>query len=214
MATPLSPLRIVDAEFSAAAGPDGELPAPTLPEIAFAGRSNVGKSSLMNAIMGRRNLVRTSGTPGCTRTVNLFRCRCADGVDLFLTDLPGYGYAKRSKDERSSWGPLLERYLGQRPSLAALVILVDARRGAENEEDDLFEFLESSKAQRARVKTMLVATKLDKVPASKRKPELAKIKRKGVPVMGVSAETGEGTVELWAKIRHLIGVGIPVPDGA
>ncbi|MCC6647120.1 MAG: ribosome biogenesis GTP-binding protein YsxC [Polyangiaceae bacterium] len=209
MSTPLSPLRVVDADFFAAAGPGGELPAPTLPEIAFAGRSNVGKSSLMNALMGRRNLVRTSGTPGCTRAVNLFRARCADDVELLLADLPGYGYAKRSKDERTSWGPLLERYLGRRPSLAALVVLVDARRGIEDEERQLLEFVASTKAQRAPVATLIVATKLDKVPASRRKVELQRIRAEGAPVLGVSAESGDGVAAVWSRVRAVVGVGLP-----
>lgn len=162
----------------------------------------------MNALMGRRNLVRTSSTPGCTRAVNLFRARCADGVELLLADLPGYGYAKRSKDERSSWGPLLEHYLGRRPSLAALVVLVDARRGVEEEERQLFEFVASTKAQRAPVATLVVATKLDKVPASKQKPGLARLRAQGFDVVGVSAETGEGVPAVWARVRKLVGVGV------
>src|ERR1700759_4966605 len=92
--------RIVNAEFATAAKSDGEFPPPTRIEIACAGRSNVGKSSLLNKLMNRRNLARTSSTPGCTRQINFFEVRTAGGVNLSLVDLPGYGYAKRSKDER------------------------------------------------------------------------------------------------------------------
>ena len=207
-AAPPDPLRVVDASFAAAAGVGGELLPPTLPEIAFAGRSNVGKSSLMNSLMGRRNLVRTSGTPGCTRTVNLFHVRCADAAEMYLVDLPGYGYAKRSKGERSSWGPMLERYLGERASLRALVVLVDARRGMEPEEDELLEFVEAAKAARSKVPTLVVAIKIDKLPAAQRKPAVAKLARPGIPVLGVSAETGEGRDALWRRLRKLVGVGM------
>jgi GTP-binding protein len=94
-------LRIVEAQFVAAQGiSGGSLPAPTFTEIAFAGRSNVGKSSLINALVERKSLVRTSSTPGCTRQVNVFETRAKDGTVLHLVDLPGYGYAQRSKDER------------------------------------------------------------------------------------------------------------------
>ena len=198
---------IVDASFTAAAGPEGELPAPTMSEIAFAGRSNVGKSTLMNAMLGRKHLVRTSNTPGCTRTINMFHARAADGLELYLVDLPGYGYAKRSKSERSSWGPLLERYLSGRSSLRALVVLVDARRGLEEEESELLAFV-SGKAQVSRPKlpVFLVATKIDKLPSSQRKLFVAKAGREGLPALGVSGETGEGVDVLWKRLRGAMGV--------
>jgi GTP-binding protein len=197
----LDPTRVVDASFAAAAGPEGTLPAPTLPEIAFAGRSNVGKSSLMNALLGRSNLVRTSSTPGCTRTVNLFLAHCADDVDLYLVDLPGFGYAKRSKHERRSWGALIDRYLVERPSLRALVLLVDARRGVEEEEAELIDFLAQAKAQRAPISISLVATKIDKLPASQRKLSVERAGTGSLRALGVSATSGEGVDVLWKRLR-------------
>lgn len=204
--------RVVEASFAAAAGPGQTLLAPTLPEIAFAGRSNVGKSTLMNALLQRRNLVRTSSTPGCTRTVNMFHCRCADGLGLYLVDLPGFGYAKRSRDERKQWGPLLEDYLSRRPSLRGLVLLVDVRRGVEEEERDLIEFMEqNNNADRPRVPIILAATKIDKLSASQRKPAVAQVSSPGLPALGVSGEAGLGIDQLWKRIRRAVGV---LPEGA
>lgn len=199
--------QVVDASFAAAAGPGGELLPPTFPEVAFAGRSNVGKSTLMNALLQRRNLVRTSSTPGCTRSVNMFKARCADGLEMFLVDLPGFGYAQRSKTERASWGPLLEGYLQHRVSLRAVAILVDLRRGVEEEELQLIEFLRScSNPNRPPLQIFLVATKMDKLPLSQRKPALQKIRVDGVTVMGFSGVTGDGVEPLWRRIRKAIGV--------
>jgi GTP-binding protein len=201
--------QVIDADFAAAAGPAGELPPPTSPEVAFAGRSNVGKSTLMNALMQRRNLVRTSSTPGCTRSVNLFKVRCADGLELFLADLPGFGYAQRSKSERASWGPLLERYLKQRVSLRAVAILVDARRGPEEEELQLIDFLRSAaEADRPPLSIILVATKVDKLPLAQRKPAVLKAGLPGMPAIGFSGETGDGLDPLWRRIRKAVGVEV------
>ena len=122
------PWRVIEAEFAAGATALEQLPPPNNVELAFAGRSNVGKSSLLNALMDRRRLVRTSSTPGCTRKINFFRTKARDGAVLTLVDLPGYGYAKRSKAERKLWSELIEAYLIQRDHLRGVVILVDARR--------------------------------------------------------------------------------------
>src|SRR5262249_16153939 len=129
-----APRRIVEARFVAAAGPGRELPASDAREIAFAGRSNVGKSSLINALVARKNLVRTSSTSAATRQIALFEARAADGAVFQLVDLPGYGFTKRSKAERASWGSLVEAYLSHRPNLAGLVLLVDIRRGIEDDD--------------------------------------------------------------------------------
>ena len=105
---------VLDAEFVAGATALGQLPAPTFAEVAFAGRSNVGKSSLINNLVQRKKLVRTSSAPGCTRAINIFRVRLrtdGDEAHLDLVDLPGYGYAQRSKAERKAWGPLIEGFL-------------------------------------------------------------------------------------------------------
>jgi GTP-binding protein len=196
--------RVVQAEFVAGAADVSKLPAPALAEIAFAGRSNVGKSSLMNALMQRKNLVRTSNTPGRTREVNVFRARLADGLDLHLVDLPGYGYAKVSKTAKRAWAPMLEGYLAARPTLRAVVLLVDVRRGLETDDRALFDFVLGARTAESNKppEVILVATKLDKLARAKQKPELFKIKADAkMAVLGASAETGEGMRELWARIR-------------
>jgi len=113
--------KVTSAAFEAGATTLGSLPPPTVPEVAFAGRSNVGKSSLMNALLERKALVRTSSTPGCTRAINLFAVGLDDGAAYRMVDLPGYGYAKLSKAERGRWGEMIEGYLERRTTLRAVV---------------------------------------------------------------------------------------------
>ncbi len=202
---PRAPLnRVIDAEFVAGATKATGLPAPALAELAFAGRSNVGKSSLLNAMMQRKSLARTSGTPGCTRQINVFSIKMDDGLALQLIDLPGYGYAKVSKKEKSEWGPMLEGYLLERPTLRALVLLVDVRRGLEDDDRQLVDFLSSpqSTTRNKPVEPILVATKLDKLPLSQRKTTLAALqKAAGVRTIGFSSVTGDGRDELWSRLR-------------
>ena len=116
-------MKIKTSELSGVFGPTSKLPAETLPEIAFAGRSNVGKSSLINSLLNRKNLARTSSSPGKTVTINFYDVN----GEFFLVDLPGYGYAKASLAERAKWGKMIEKYLGTRDSLKAVVLLVDIR---------------------------------------------------------------------------------------
>lgn len=201
--------RVVEAGFVAGAKAPGELPAPVSVEIAFAGRSNVGKSSLLNCLMERRNLVRTSSTPGCTRQISLYSARASDGAVLTLVDLPGYGYAKRSKSEKRQWGELIESYLLERPTLRAVVVLVDVRRGIEPDDRDLLELLASpARTSRPPLRTMVVATKLDKLAGSAQKPALLKLARSGgIRALGFSARTGTGRDELWRWVRRAAQVG-------
>jgi GTP-binding protein len=177
------------------------------PEIAFAGRSNVGKSSLLNMMLSRKGLARTSNTPGCTRQINFFDIRVARPNDratfpehLVFVDLPGYGYAKVSKTEGAAWKQLLEGYLHERPTLRAVVVLVDVRRGLEQEEADLIEFLE----ERPGLKVIIAATKVDKLPLNAQKPAMAKLSRsesgERLDVVGTSSETGIGRDALWGRI--------------
>ena len=202
--------RIVNAEFSAAAKGQIELPPPTLIELAFAGRSNVGKSSLLNKLMGRRNLARTSSTPGCTRQINFFTVRTSEGMNLNFVDLPGYGYAKRSKDERKLWAELIDTYLLQRPTLRAVALLVDVRRGLEPDDFGLLEMLATGSSQsRPAIKPLIVATKLDKLRAGERAAALAKIKVPGASVYGFSTELPETATALWATLERRAGIHTP-----
>lgn len=193
--------RVPKAEFTAGAAAKKQIPVAHAPEIAFAGRSNVGKSSLLNMMLARKGLARTSRTPGCTRQINFFDVAVAGAGatadELTFVDLPGYGYAKVSKAEARDWKELLESYLSERPTLRAVVILVDVRRGLEQEESDLVAFLE----HRRDIPVIVAATKLDKLPRASHKPRLAAIAREsGVRVVGTSASSSLGRGELWKRI--------------
>jgi len=201
--------RVVDSMYLGSGTRPDHLPGAALPEIAFAGRSNVGKSSLLNALTARKGLARTSKTPGHTQKVNLFEVRFDDGVRLVLGDLPGYGFAHRSKEERKAWQPMIESYLLGRGSLRALVLLVDVRRGVEADDVELVEFW----AQTGKP-LVLVGTKIDKLPKAQHKPALAKLRAAtrdltSVRAVGFSAVTGEGADELWREIRAAIGPANP-----
>lgn len=164
------PVHVLEAEFLVSAtGPEqgAGWPAPGPPEIGFIGRSNVGKSSLLQALLGRRGLVRISKTPGRTRLINFFTVKLLDQKQprsLLFVDLPGFGYAKVSRTERADWQGFMEAYLGGRTSLVAVVLLVDARRALEDDELVLAEWLTDRG-----VRVIPVITKTDEVPKHKRK---------------------------------------------
>ncbi len=197
---------VLEAEFLASGTALDQLPAPARAEIAFAGRSNVGKSSLINALCQRKKLVRTSSTPGCTRGVNVFhlRLRVEDSeAELDLVDLPGYGFARRSKKERKSWGPLMEEFISQRPGLRGVVVIVDARRGLEADDVQLVDYL-----KHVNRRAILVATKVDKVPKSKAKLAIKAVSEQaGQRVLPFSASTGEGRDALWRTLLRAADVG-------
>jgi GTP-binding protein len=188
-------MKVTAARFVGAAATPGGGPPPRLPEVAIAGRSNVGKSSLLNALLGRRGLARISRTPGRTRQLNFFLVN-----DRFMVvDLPGYGFAVGPEAERRSWGPLVERFLGDRPTLRGVAVLVDARRGVETEEDELLAFL-----AHVGLPAAVVATKLDKLGREPGGAALAALRARlgeSTPVVGFSARTGEGRDGLWRVLR-------------
>ncbi|MBN1656203.1 MAG: YihA family ribosome biogenesis GTP-binding protein [Deltaproteobacteria bacterium] len=178
---------VLDALFVASARKFELLPPPAFVEVAFAGRSNVGKSSLINRLLNRRKLARTSNTPGCTRGIDLFRVRLRDAT-LDIIDLPGYGYAKRSKSERHAWGPLIDGYLRSRESLKAVSVIVDIRRGVQDDDRQLLDFLAYLNRR-----AIVVATKMDKLPRNRQKPLLKQLQKEiAYPVYGFSAVTGAG----------------------
>ncbi len=194
---------IKQASFLASAEDTRDLPAPLFAEVAFAGKSNVGKSSLINALLGRKKLARTSSTPGRTRTLNLLRAELTAGT-IDIVDLPGYGYAKVSKSERRSWGPMIERFLRDRAGLRCVVLIIDIRRGVEDDDLQLLEFL----AEIGR-EALLVATKIDKLVKAQKQPALQALRRQvgEHPVIGFSAETEEGRDELWRALLHHCALG-------
>jgi GTP-binding protein len=208
--------------FLAEARDAGSLPPAGPVEIAIAGRSNVGKSTLLNRLANRRGLARTSRTPGRTRGIVMFQLTLGKGAPveaLRLCDLPGYGYAKVSRTERDSWQPLIEGYTRGRGTLALFVVLVDARRGVEEEERQLYEWLGSEN-----VPAQIVFTKVDKLSASERGLLRERTRqmfgggkgagggRRAAPLL-VSAETGEGVPELWAAILSAAVTGPSLAEG-
>jgi GTP-binding protein len=198
-------VKILSAELRAsAAGPEG-WPTPEAPEIAVMGRSNVGKSSLLNRMVQRRKLARTSATPGKTRLLHFFAVERPEGRCV-LVDLPGYGYAKVSKAERRGWRTLIETYLERREVLRAALLLQDVRRDPGEEERELVAWLGARG-----IPVVLALTKLDKLKAAERARRLRALAG-ALPVQAdwivpTSAKTGAGIERLWAVLDTLLGEG-------
>ncbi len=186
-------------KFKAAYGTSSQLPASTLPEVSFAGRSNVGKSSLLNKLMYRKNLAKVSSTPGKTATINFYD---VDGFDF--VDLPGYGYAKVSKSEKHRWGELIEGYFNQERVFALVVSLIDIRHEASALDVNMVEFLKESG-----LPFMVVLTKADKLSKQQCIKQTAALRKQlklesETPLLAVSSEKGTGIDELRGIISHFI----------
>jgi GTP-binding protein len=193
-------MKVISAEFIKSAVRPDQYPKMGMPEIAFTGRSNVGKSSLINAILGRKKLAQTSATPGKTRLINFFT---VNGKMSFV-DLPGYGFAKVSRAEQETWGPMIETYLRERESLRLVVSILDVRHDPTQKDRDLIEWLRHY-GRRHRI----VLTKTDKLSrgeALRRRRQVAATLDLGAddaPIL-FSAQTGEGKGEVWKAISAIL----------
>lgn len=187
-------IRSVELEF--VCGVTSKLPETTLPEVAFAGKSNVGKSSLINALMNRKSYARTSAQPGKTQTINFYNI----SKEVYLVDLPGYGYAKVSQQEKERWGRMIERYLRMSKNLKQVFLLVDIRHEPALHDCQMFDWIAS-----AGYRPIVIATKLDKIGRSQQQKQVSLIRKKlGMRpddiLIPFSSETKQGRDELWAVI--------------
>ena len=194
---------IKSAAFVKSAVQPSHYPREELPEVAFAGRSNVGKSSLINTLVNRKHLVKTSSTPGRTRLINFFEINTA----FAFVDLPGYGYAKVPVSIRKKWGPMVGAYLSSRKTLKGVVLIMDIRRIPGQEEFDLMGWLDYYD-----IPKILVATKTDKLSKSKQKEQHTKIAEnlslERDELILFSAKTRKGKEDVWYAIEELLAVDI------
>ena len=190
------------ARFMLSASDLTHFPAPGVPEIAFLGRSNVGKSSVINTLLGTK-LARTSNTPGRTRSINFYEVRRAGQPkpELLFADLPGYGYAKISREISADWARFVDPYLHQRSSLALCLALVDSNIPPQPSDGQLLEFLASKGRPH-----VLVATKCDRLSGNQLRQTMQALEQAytGVPIVPFSAKTGAGREELWGHIRAFL----------
>ena len=195
-------MKILAAEMIAAAARADQFPPGSAPEVAFLGRSNVGKSSLLNRLVQRKKLARTSGAPGKTRLIHWYRVRRPEREALFV-DLPGYGYAKVSRAERARWRSLVESYLEGRETLCAAVLLQDIRRDLSEDEDLLIAWL-----RERGIPVILALTKSDKLKRMRRTRRADEMRRDtdlpDARIVVTSAEKGLGLEELWRAIDSLV----------
>jgi GTP-binding protein len=193
-------MQIREARFLCSATTPEQYPPADLPEVAFAGRSNVGKSSLINALLSRKNLVRTSKTPGCTQLLNFFE---VNGRWRFV-DFPGYGYAKVPAEVRRRWRPMVEKYLIGRRTLRGLVLILDVRRLPSPQDLSFWSWL-----QERGLPVIVAVTKVDKLSRNKRGKQVSAIaERLGCgpeSLLRFSATSGEGREVLWSALEALLG---------
>jgi len=186
----------VDAEHIQSAARPDQFPPESLPEVAFLGRSNVGKSSLLNCLTGKKGLAFTSSKPGCTQLINFYRIN----GEMHFVDLPGYGYARVPLDVKARWKSLIESYLLERKTLRTAVVLLDSRRGWMETDLELRSWLEYQK-----IPLIVIATKIDKLNQKEQQRSLASITNElsGGELFPFSAVTGRGAREIWQAISKI-----------
>lgn len=193
-------MKIKSVELETVCGITSKLPENDKMEIAFAGKSNVGKSSLINGLLNRKSLARTSSSPGKTQTINFYNVN----KELYFVDLPGYGYAKVSMEIREKWGKMIERYLKKSDVLAAIFLLIDIRHEPSANDRQMYDWIVSNG-----YRPVIIATKLDKIKRSQLQKQISIIKKSlGCPsetkVFPFSAQTKQGRDEIWEYIESLL----------
>lgn len=194
-------MNLHNAEITVSAVKKEQYPKTELPEFAFAGRSNVGKSSLINKLLGRRSLARVSATPGKTVTINFYNI----DNSIFLVDLPGYGYAKRSREDIEKWGSMIEDYLNGRKQLKKVILLVDSRHEPTTDDKMMLEWIRTSKSGGA----VVIATKTDKLNKKELKENLKMIEKElelsqNDLLIPFSTKNDEGKTMVWEMIESMI----------
>lgn len=193
-------MKITHAELGISAVSRTQYPEGALPEIALAGRSNVGKSSFINRIIQRKNLARMSSNPGKTQTLNFYKLNNM----FYFVDVPGYGYAKVSKAERKKWGPMMEEYFETRKALKAVVLITDIRHEPSAGDRQMYEYLKYLDFS-----VIVIATKVDKIKKSKQPSHIKQSKnllqlQKSDTIIPFSATSGEGKEQVWKQIERFI----------
>lgn len=189
-------MRIKSAKFTKSATQPEHYPPGDRPEVAFLGRSNVGKSSLMNSLLGVRGLARTSSTPGRTQLINFFLINDA----FYFVDLPGYGYARVPSEVKREWGPMVEKYLATRPNLVLSIVITDSRHEPTKLDLQMIEWLKAKKKP-----FVIVATKADKLSGNKLRASISRGPAvQGIKLIAYSAVTGMGADRIWKEITARI----------
>ena len=198
-------MQIKDVGYEVTAVKPEQYPDRSWPEIALVGRSNVGKSSLINTLVNRKNLAKVGNTPGKTRVINFFRIN----QDFFLVDLPGYGYAKVSKAEKAAWSEMIETYLNTREQLKAIIMLVDIRHAPTEDDRMMLDWLKFQGKP-----FLIVATKSDKISRNQMNQRLQEIRRNlaldsDSPIIPFSAESKQGRDAVWHWVEKQLSGGLP-----
>ena len=193
-------LKIKNAELETVCGITSKLPDNTMPEIAFAGKSNVGKSTLINGLLNRKSLARTSSQPGKTQTINFYNVN----KEFYFVDLPGYGYAKVSETEKAKGGTMIERYLRSSKQLRAVFLLIDIRHEPSRNDVEMYRWIADNGYE-----PIVIATKLDKINRSQTAKNLKVIRdklkvREGIKIIPFSAQTKQGREEIYETIDEVL----------